>query len=103
MRQPIHLWIAVVTMGGVHCLAGLMFLGPSLASRAARPVVRVAEDDAALGVADKSLACFGGILIKVDIHAMCAQVEVMGDEVQNIGAIGLYRGDKAPCGRAHAR
>src|SRR6056297_4086137 len=100
MRQPIHLWIAVIAMGGVHGLAGLMFFGAAFAFRPALPIVRVAEDDAAFGMADQGLTRRGRVLVKVDVYAMRAHVEVMGGEVQNIGAIVLDRGDKAPCGRA---
>src|SRR6056297_4369158 len=103
MRQPIDLWPFVEAMGGVEALARLVRVRPPLAA-AALPVVVVAQDHPAFGMrAQGGLGLrIGGI--EIDMHPVCAQIEVMGGEIQNVAGGGLDRGDKAPCGgRGHVR
>src|SRR6056297_111909 len=45
----------------------------------------------------------GVVGIEIDMQTMRAQLQVMGGEIQDIGGLGLDRGDKAPSGLAHAR
>ena len=84
-------------MGGVEGLAGLMLVGTSLA-RPAAPIVLVTQDDATFGMgAQGSLGLWvGGI--KIDMHAVRAQIEMMGGKVERVAGGGLDRGDHAPGG-----
>jgi len=103
MGEPIDLRSLVEAMRGVDALARLMFLW-SPSAGASAPVPVIAEYHTAFGM--RAQGGFGLWVggVKIDMHAVGTQIEMMGGEIEDVLGGGLDRGDHAPGGCCvHAR
>lgn len=88
MGKPVNLGLALIGMGRIAGLADLM-LGRTL-DAASFPVLRVALDDADLGVFGQKRFGFGAGGVEIKIKPMASQFEVMRGKAKDRCCVGLY-------------